>query len=302
MTTAALAHPSAAQLRATAIGATTILLWSTLATLAALSGQIPPFQLVAMSFPFAFFIGVALRRRQNGGAGPSRKLPGRVWALGIFGMFGYHSCYFLAIKNAPAVEANLINYLWPLLIVLFSAFLPGERLRWFHLAGAGLGFVGAGLLVTKGGGLAFAPQYLAGYTAAVAAALIWAIYSVGSRRFGAIPTAAVGDFCGVTAVLAGICHWLFEPTVWPTGSQWLIVLLMGLGPVGVAFFTWDIGMKHGNIKVLGALAYAAPLLSTLLLVLFGLAEPGWIIAISCLFIMGGAVLAAGEFFRFGRAI
>jgi drug/metabolite transporter (DMT)-like permease len=289
---------STSRLKATVIGGTAVLMWATLALFTALSGKVPPFQLTAMSFSVATLIGLALWLKKGGGSLRHLRLPGRVWALGIGGLFGYHFFYFMALRNAPAVEASLIAYLWPLLIVIFSALLPGERLRWFHLAGALAGFVGAVLLVTKGQSLSFERQYLLGYLAAMVCALTWSSYSVLSRYFGSIPTDAVGGFCGATALLALLCHLLFEQTVWPAGAtEWLAVLCLGLGPVGAAFFTWDYGVKRGNIKVLGAFSYAAPLLSTLLLVLFGLAEATWVVALACVFIVGGAVLAAGDFFR-----
>jgi drug/metabolite transporter (DMT)-like permease len=222
------------------------------------------------------------------------RLPLAVWALGIYGLFGYHFCYFMALRLAPPVEAGLINYLWPLLIVLFAALLPGERLRGRQVAGALLGFAGAALIVTRGQGLRVDPQYAAGYAFAVAAGVIWASYSVLSRRARHVPTSAVGAFCGATALLALACHLLFEQTVWPSGGEWLAVLGLGLGPVGAAFYVWDYGVKRGDIQTLGALAYAAPLLSTLLLIVMGLAEATWVIAAACGLIMGGAVLASWQ--------
>ena len=222
-------------------------------------------------------------------------LPKSVWALGIFGLFGYHFFYFIALKNAPAIEASLIAYLWPLLIVLFSAWLPDERLSWFHVVGAIAGFAGAGLLVTKGQALTLSTQYSLGYGAALVCALTWSSYSVLSRRWGTIPTHAVGGFCIVTAVLAWGCHFAFEQTSLPVGQEWLAILGLGLGPVGLAFYTWDYGVKHGDIKVLGALSYAAPLLSTLLLIACGLADASWRVVAACLLIVGGAVLATGRF-------
>lgn len=285
------------QLKPTLVGATAVLMWATLALFTASSGTAPPFQLTAMSFTIAFLIGLGLWLRKGGGILSHLRLPGPVWVLGISGLFGYHFFYFIALRNAPAVEASLIAYLWPLLIVLFSALLPGEKLRWFHLVGAAAGFIGAGLLVTKGTGLSFDSQYSLGYIAAIGCALTWSSYSVFSRRFGAIPTDAVGGFCGVTAVLALLCHLFFEQTVWPAGWEWLAILALGLGPVGAAFFTWDYGVKRGNIKALGAFSYAAPLLSTLLLITFGLAQASWTVVLACLFIVGGAVLAAGDFLK-----
>ncbi|NQV98341.1 MAG: EamA family transporter, partial [Rhodospirillales bacterium] len=224
------------------------------------------------------------------------KLPLPVWGLGVGGLFGYHFFYFFALRNAPPIEAGLIAYMWPLLIVLFSALLPGERLRWWHTAGAITGFAGAVLLVTGGRGLAgFNSAFSLGYAMAVACALTWSLYSVTNRRFSSVPTDAVGGFCAVTAILAALCHFGFEQTVWPqTPGQWLAVLGLGLLPVGAAFFTWDYGTKHGNIQALGALAYAAPLISTIVLIAAGKGTASWSVAIACAMIIGGAVIASKD--------
>ena len=281
----------------TIIGFTAILMWATLGLLTKLSGEIPPFQLTAMSFTIAFTIGIATWIRSGENPLHLLKLPKRVWATGITGLFGYHLFYFVALANAPVVEAGLIAYLWPLLIVLLSALLPGERLRWFHVVGAIASFIGVSLLVTKGQSLTLDPQYTVGYIAAFSCALIWSIYSIVSRQFGAISTRAVGGFCGATAILSWICHLLFEATVWPVGWQWVAVICLGLGPVGLAFFTWDYGVKHGNIKVLGLLSYLSPLLSTILLIVCGLAESIWFVWLGCLLIVGGALLGVLNFFK-----
>ena len=219
--------------------------------------------------------------------------------LGTTGLFGYHFFYFMALKNAPPVEAGLIAYMWPLLIVVGSALLPGERLRWWHVAGAVAGLLGAVLLITGGKGLAgFKAEYTLGYVMAVLCALTWSTYSILNRRFGNVPTDTVGGFCAVTAILATICHFAFETTVWPSGSlEWLCVIGLGLGPVGIAFFTWDYGTKHGDIQVLGAFSYAAPLISTILLIAFGKGEAILSAAIGCLLIVGGAVLASKELLK-----
>jgi drug/metabolite transporter (DMT)-like permease len=287
-----------AELRTTLIGFSAVVMWGALALFTTWTGAVPPFQLVALSFAIAFCLALCkwMIRRER----PLDHLrhPPKVWLLGVGGLFGYHFFYFMALRNAPAVDASLIAYLWPLLIVLFSALLPGEKLRWWHIAGALLGLSGCVLLVTDGGSVAFKIEFALGYAAACACALTWSGYSVLSRRFKSVPTDTVGWFCAATALLGAICHLLFEETVWPFGSgQWLAVLGLGLGPVGAAFFAWDIGVKRGNIRVLGVSSYAAPLLSTLMLIAFGQAQLSWVVTLACLAIVGGALLAAKELLR-----
>jgi drug/metabolite transporter (DMT)-like permease len=209
----------------------------------------------------------------------------------VAGLFGYHAFYFAALALAPAVEANLINYLWPLLIVLFAGLLPGQRLGARHLVGAALGLGGCALAI--GGGAGFDAAHLPGYACALGAALAWSGYSVLNRRFGEVPSDAVAGFCLVTALLAAVVHLAFETTRWPEGGAWVAVLGLGLGPVGLAFFVWDHGVKHGDLRLLGVLAYFAPVFSTLWLVLAGRAEGGIALWVGCALVVAGALVATG---------
>jgi drug/metabolite transporter (DMT)-like permease len=279
---------------ATLVGFTAVLMWSLLALLTVASGRVPPFQLAAMTFAIGGSIGAATWIVRRGAVSALRQKP-EVWALGVGGLFGYHALYFMALRLAPPAEAGLINYLWPLLIVLLSGLLLREPLRLHHIAGALIGFASTVVLIAGRGGLTLAQDYAPGLAAAFVAAFVWATYSVLSRRFAAVPTDAVAGFCLVTAVLAGICHALFEPTVWPASlAQWLAVAGLGIGPVGAAFYAWDFGVKHGDIRVLGAGSYAAPVLSTALLVLAGFAAPSASLAIAAVLLAAGGLLAARD--------
>lgn len=279
---------------ATVIGFIAVLLWALLALFTAASGQVPPFQLAAMAFSVGGAIGIATWIVRPTGISALRQ-PGSVWLLGVVGLFGYHFAYFTALRNAPPVEAGLIAYLWPLLIVLFSALLPGEQLKVHHVLGGVLGLAGAALIVTGGGAVTFRSEYAFGYGMALVCALVWSGYSVLSRRFASVPTDVVTGFCLVTAALAALAHVTLEETIWPsTLLQWLAVLGLGLGPVGLAFYVWDYGVKHGDIQVLGASSYLAPLLSTLVLITAGFAQFNWVVASACLLITGGAMLAAKD--------
>ncbi|MEM1364141.1 MAG: EamA family transporter [Pseudomonadota bacterium] len=291
-----------ADVRASLIGSIAIALWALLALFTAWAGDIPPFQLTAMSFAIGSLVGaVFVARGQKSGSdrwAPFRQPP-KVWTFGIAGLFGYHFLYFSALQNAPALEAGLIAYLWPLLIVVGSALLPGERLRWFHVAGALAGALGCAVLVTRGavltGGFTFEARYGFGYLLAIGCALTWSAYSLISRTFSTVPTDVVAGFCAATSVLALIAHLALEETVWTIGlQQWLAIFGLGLGPVGLAFYVWDLGMKRGRIQLLGAASYLTPLLSTLVLIAAGVGQLSWSVAAAALLVTGGAMLAAKD--------
>ncbi len=284
------------KLRATLIGFTAILMWSFLALFTAASGKMPAFQLTAICFAIGSIPGIVVLILN-----PSRlallRQPAKVWLVGIVGLFGYHFLYFTALRNAPAVEAGLIAYLWPLLIVVGSALLPGERLRWYHIVGALAGLCGTFLIIGKNG-INFDGAYALGYGAALMCAFTWSGYSLLTRRFDGVSTDVVTGFCLATSLLSLVCHLGLETTVWPeTAFEWMAVAGLGLFPVGAAFYAWDYGVKNGDIQILGAASYAAPLLSTLILTISGFAEPSWRIALACLLVTGGAILAAREMFR-----
>ncbi|CTQ31316.1 aromatic amino acid exporter YddG [Jannaschia rubra] len=284
---------------ATLAGFGAVVLWSTLALFTTLSGEVPPLQLLAMCFAIGGMLGLVagVSRRGWRAVRDAGRQPWPVWVLGVGGLFGYHLLYVLALRAAPPVQASLIAYLWPLLIVLFASLSTGDGLRAHHLAGAFLGFAGAALIVTGGRGVALSADHAAGYALALVAAVVWAGYSVLSRRVASVPTDVVTGFCLAAAVLSAVAHLALERTVAPQGVEWLAILGLGVGPLGLAFFLWDIGVKRGDLPVLGAASYAAPLLSTLVLVAAGQAQATWALGLACLLITGGAALAARDMLR-----
>lgn len=278
---------------ATFIGFIAILLWSTLALFTAMSGPIPAFQTVAMTFLIGgvLILAIAAARGRLHLARPT----GASLALGVAGPFGDTALYFAALKLAPPAEANLVHYLWPLLIVLFATLLPGGRLKGAHVAGALIGLVATGLLVAGKTGSPAGPGALLGYGFAALGAVVWAAYSVLSRRLAAVPSESIGVTTLVCAALATVCHLAFETTVWPASlAEWSGIVGLGVGSIGLAFVVWDIGMKQGDVSFLGVASYAAPVLSTLILVLTGYAPASWLIGIACLLIVLGALVASWD--------
>jgi len=262
-----------------------ILLWSTFATLGQRLRHVPPLLLAGLALGIGS--AISLRNARSWFTRP------HILFFGIAGMFGYHLLLFLALRLSPAIEANLLNYLWPILIVLLSgAILPGYRPGPRHVAGALIAFLGAALVIT-GGRLSFDPACLPGYLMAIGAAVTWALYSVLTKRFSPFPTAAVGGFCFFSSLLALAGHALFEPHVRLASGDWAQIAALGLGPMGLAFYAWDAALKRGDPRVIGALSYLTPVLSTVLLALFGMnAVLSWGSIAALVLIVGGAAISS----------
>lgn len=243
-----------------------IVLWASLAALGVSLAHVPPFLLTGLGLLVGSLIALPL----SGFRWREWVLPLGTLGLGVYGLFVYHFLLFMALRSAPAVEANLINYLWPLgMVVLAPLVLPGTRLKWTHVAAALLGFAGAAVAILGRGaaeGAAWTGGFHVGYLYALGAAWVWATYSLGTRRVRPFKTAAVGSFAALSGVLALLCHAMFEPAVSLSLHDWLLIAALGLGPLGGAFFLWDAALKSGDPQRIGLLAFLAPLLSTLVIV------------------------------------
>jgi drug/metabolite transporter (DMT)-like permease len=219
---------------ATAVGVIAIFLWSCLALLTTLTEGLPPFEVLTLSFGVAFVASLLILGRHGISGFNSWRQPWAVWATGFVGIFVYHALYFFALKAAPAAEASLINYLWPLLLVLLSAFAAAEKLHKRQVFGALLGLAGTAFIMQQRDSDSAAAMPIPGYLAAFGCALIWAGYSVFNRRFKEVPSSIIGGICGMSAVGGLIFHLAFETTVWPDARQWAALVVLGLGPAGLA--------------------------------------------------------------------
>jgi len=263
-----------------ALGA--IALWATLASLGVSLQHVPPFLLTGLALLIGSVPAWPLARQW--------KVAPSTLALGVYGLFGFHFLLFIALRHAPPVEANLVNYLWPLLIVVLAPLLlPGMRLRAVQAIAAVVGFAGAAIAIL-GGGTGTTGGWAWGYLPALGSAFIWATYSLLTRRVSPFPTAAIGLFGLVSGLLSLLCHWLLEPATTLQWADWGLIAVMGLGPLGAAFFLWDRALKQGDPRQIGILSYITPLASTVLLVLVSGRPFGWSIGAAALLIIGAAVL------------
>lgn len=277
--------------RASLLALAAIGLWSSLAALGVALGHVPPFLLTGLSL----LIGSVIALPLSGFRLARWRVPLPTLALGIYGLFGFHFLLFLALRHAPAVQANLVNYLWPLLIVVLApVLLPGITLRPMHIFAALLGFAGTAVVILGGPGGAVADPgatvWAWGYVPALGSAFIWASYSLLTKRVAPFPTAAIGSFALASGLLSLLCHALLEPAAQLSGPDWTLLLLMGLGPMGAAFFLWDKALKTGDARHIGILSYLTPLLSTGVLALVSQRPLSWPVGLAALMIVLAAWL------------
>lgn len=269
-----------------------IALWATLASLGASLTHVPPFLLTGLALLIGSAISwpLVLRRRQ------AWAVPGRTLALGVYGLFGFHFLLFIALRHAPPVEANLVNYLWPLfMVVLAPLLLPGMSLRTTHIAAALMGFAGAAIAIlgaARGAGSTGNSREYWGFLPALGSAFIWASFSLGSKRVASFPTAAIGLFGLVSGVLSLLCHAWLEPATALTWRDWMLVLACGLGPLGAAFYFWDVALKRGDARQIGILSYITPLASTALLLVVTGRPLSWSIALAATLIIAAAIMGS----------
>ncbi len=264
-----------------------IALWGSLAPLGVKLAHIPPFLLTGLGLLVGSLIALPLSRFRLA----LWRVPLPTLLVGIYGLFGFHFLLFMALRNAPAVEANLINYLWPLgMVVLAPVFLKGVTLHTRHVVAALVGFAGAAIAILGRGGAADAAVgFQSGYLLALASAFVWASYSLLTRRVPSFPTAAVGSFAAASGVLSLACHAWLEPAVDLSAADMGLVALLGLGPLGGAFFLWDAAIKLGDTRRIGLLAFATPILSTVLLLITTGQPLQWNVAVAAALVVGAAV-------------
>ncbi|KQV91922.1 DMT family transporter [Pelomonas sp. Root1237] len=271
--------------KADALALAAIALWASLAALGVSLAHVPPFLLTGLGLLVGSVLALPLSRFKLS----AWAVPWRTLAMGVYGLFGFHLLLFIALRTAPALKANLINYLWPLgMVVLAPLLLPGLRWRAAQVGAALLGFAGAAVVILGRSGWALDGGWHLGYALALGSALVWSTYSLATRRLPAFPTSAVGSFAAVSGLLSLACHALWEPSANLSARDLVLIAALGLGPLGGAFFLWDAALKAGDPRRIGLLAFLTPLLSTAVVIVVTGQPLSASLAVGGLMIVGAA--------------
>lgn len=277
------------------IGAVGVVLWATETTLITFTTAIPPVQTVALAFAFAALLSPLMWLVLRADPLEAFRQPPSVWAVSVGALVGYHACIYYATQKAPPAAAALLQGTTPLMIVVGSALLPGERLRWWHVAGAILGLAGVTLVIDSGGELAGTGENAIFYLSLIGgAAALWGLYAIVSRSRADVPSSVLGVFYAASAAVSFAGHLLLEDWVSPQPQEWAAIAGLGILPMGLAICFWDYGVKRGDIQALGAFAYVEPFIGAVLVALFTAGALGWPLLLPGLLVIGGAALASAS--------
>jgi drug/metabolite transporter (DMT)-like permease len=251
--------------------ALTVLMWSTLATSVNLLHGVPTLFVNGVALTLGGLLGLPWAKYW--------KLPIRLVLLGSGLLFVYHVVYFFALQLGDPIGVSLVHYLWPVIIVCLSGSLAtAGRQRRMMLLSVALGFGGAAAAcwsvqqpASAAGASGFAERHLsyeiAAYLLALLSAFAWAAYSVLGKRYRNISSLSVGAFSLPAGLACLAMYYASGHTPALTAQDWTVLVYMGLGPMGIAFYLWDFGMKKANTSVTTAMSYATPVLSTVFLAL-----------------------------------
>lgn len=274
-------------------GMVALVLWSSTSLLIALCAAFPAVFLTALTSLIGAVIFIARWVWRKEPLKEHFKFPYQIVLMAVAGIGGYRILLFASMYYAEPVEASLINYLWPILLVVFSGFLPDEKLKWYHLCGGFLGFLG--ILFIFSNGLDLFVNFSLGHLLALGAAVTWAVFSVASRATKKYSSSIIPIAMLYSAIILFVFSYFTEDWHSISINTTDIIYMVILGATSaVGYFLWDVGMKYGNIQILGVLSYFVVVLSTFLLIIFGMAAPSYSVFMALIFILSGSLLASKD--------
>jgi len=263
--------PSGSMKSATFVGYGSIILWSLSGILTAAVSGVPTFEVLTIAFGISFLLSSL--GWSFWGSYKNLKRPLYTWILGVIGIFGSEAFYVAAFKYAPAAHVDLINSLWPILVVICSIFIPNEKFVARYLVASIIGFFGVYFIIFGNQPwVSIGLSHSLGYLLALVGACFACLYTLTSHRYCDTTIETTTVYAAACTIFSWILHFKFEQTIAPTSMEWMTMIVMGLLTQGLAYILWNHGVRYGNYRLLSILSYSSPIISILLLIIFGFAD------------------------------
>ena len=242
--------------------AITVILWGAMPALTKdLLNALPNFETLALSSLFAFLFLLAVNLRgglRNLSAG---KIFTASW-LGFLGLFLYSAFFYYGLDRLTSQEACILNYLWPLMIVLFSCPILGEKLTRRKLLAVGMSFAGVVLVMFGGIEESLSSEKIFGALSCVVAAACYGLFSVLNKKIRLEQKFAMMIIWATTAICSFVSGYFWEVWTLPTLGQFIGLIWLGVMIDAVAYLTWALALeKTSNTARTANLAYLVPILA-----------------------------------------
>jgi drug/metabolite transporter (DMT)-like permease len=277
-----------------------ILLWAATPLLVTgLARTLPVFEITFLATGFAVLAFVALvsaRAQWTRFRDYSRRDLRVMIMMGATGIFPYTTLYYLAFALAPAAagEINIINYIWPVWILILSPLLLAERLTARKLVGIVLSFCGVYVIVSGGRFIRFDPAQWPAYTSAGCGAFFWGLFSVlGKRNRFELLTAMLVYNLAAFACFGVLCFAAVEFVV-PGPGEWLLLACLGGLVNGAGYFFWLLALRSGDTAGISSAVYLTPFVALVYLTAAGRGAITWVQLTALALILAGPLIQSNR--------
>ncbi len=242
-----------------------ILLWSTTATATKLLlGSLDSIQILTFSsliaFIFLFIINIFkgnLREVKTYSIKDFLKIAG----IGILGTFLYNLFLYLGIANMPASQAFTINYLWPIMTIIFAWIILKEKVTAKTIFAVILSFVGAAIVATDGNLTNLSSSNLIGAFFCFLAAASYGLFAVLVKKVHYDKSTSMMFYFLTSTIVALGLSAATQKMFLPTAEQFLGLCWIGIFTSAIAFTSWALALAKGDTAKISGLAYITPILS-----------------------------------------
>ena len=190
------------------------------------------------------------------------------FGLGFLGTFLYYLLLYFGYAKAKGLEVLVIQYTWPIFIVIFSVWLLNEKLTWKSILSCTLGFLGVLIVLTKGD---FSQLYLADISVdliVLLAAGVFGLFSVLSKKVDFEPFTATTLFFLSATAFSFFSMMIFSNFQFPSSSSIIPILGNGILINGFSYILWLKGLSHAKASSTAPLVFITPILAAILIVIF----------------------------------
>jgi len=197
----------------------------------------------------------------------SKKIVLLLFGLGFLD-FLYYLLLYYGYKEANGLEVLVIQYMWPIFIVILSLFILKETLTKNKLLSVIFGFIGVSIVVTKGDFTQLNFTNVDVLLIVMLGAIVFALFSVLSKKVTTNLTNAVMVYFFSAILFSYITMSMFSTFIFPSSKEWFSIIVNGVFLNGVSYLFWIKALQSMDASKVAPYIFITPILSAFFLILF----------------------------------